>query len=284
MSWQLLVGLSVVLYSVNGLLHRTLMKNEKSDAYAQAVAFTGLVGLFSLIVLLLRGGFKSPLFVNELPLFLLLALLTAMAMVFGFKGLKLVDASEYAILLTSSKLWLISGAILFLRESFTVTKLLGAIIILFGVVLAEWKKQAFTLNKGAIYVLLAAIFFAAGEILSDFIVRNFDVLSFMVYATFLITTILIVLRPRIIKKLSFYFEPKHALNIIITSVNDGLATFFSFTAYQMGRNALQIGPLMATQTLLTVLLAIIILNERDRVPQKIIGSLAAVIGTILLLL
>jgi len=259
------------------------MKNENSDAYAQAVVFTGLVGLFSLIVLLFQGGFKSSLSWNKLPLFLLLAILTAMAMVFTFKGLKSIDASEHAILLISSKLWLILGAIFFLQESFTATKLLGAIVILFGVMLAEWKKQTFVLSKGAVYVLLAAILFAAGEILSYFIIRNFDVMSFMVYTTFFITTILIVLRPGIIKKFSFYFEQKHALNIITTSVNDGLATFFGFTAYQIGRNALQIGPLMATQTLLTVLLAIIFLNERDRVLQKIIGSLAAVIGTILLL-
>ena len=50
MSWQLLVGLSVLLYSINGLLHRTIMKDESSDAYARAFVFTGLISLLFLIL------------------------------------------------------------------------------------------------------------------------------------------------------------------------------------------------------------------------------------------
>lgn len=259
------------------------MKDESSDAYAQAVVFTGLGGLFSLIVLLFRGGFQSSLSWNLLPLFSLAAFVSAMGMICTFKGFKSIDASEHTILLTSSKLWLILGATLFLQESFTITKLIGTVAILFGVVLAEWKKQTFVLNKGVVYVLLAALFFATSGTISYFIIRNFDVLSFMVYGSLFVTTILIVLRPKIIKKLSFYFKPKRALNIITTSVNDALANIFGLVAYQVGRNALQIGPIMATQSLLTVILAIVILKERDNMFQKIAGSLAAVIGTIFLL-
>jgi len=180
-------------------------------------------------------------------------------------------------------LWVILGAILFLDEELTVTKLAGAAAILFGVVLAEWRTQTFVLNKGAASVLLAAFCFAASSIISFFIIRDFDVLSYMFYGSILVTSILVVFRPRIFKKLSFYFKPKRALNILATSLNDALASFFGFAAYQVGRNALQIGPIGATQTLLTVLLAIAILKERDRMLQKIIGSLAAVTGTILLL-
>lgn len=36
MSWQLLAGLGVVIYSINGLLHRSIMKDDDSDAHAQA--------------------------------------------------------------------------------------------------------------------------------------------------------------------------------------------------------------------------------------------------------
>ena len=259
------------------------MKDENSDAYAQAVTFTALTCVFSFIVLLFRGGFQSTLTWNILPLFLFAVFLSAMGMIFTFKGFKAIGASEHTILLTTSRLWLILGAILFLQESFTITKLIGTAAILFGVVLAEWRKQTFVLNQGAVYVLLAALTFAAGEIVSFTIVRNFDVLSYMVYGSLFVTTILIVLRPNIIKKLSFYFKPRHALNIGTTSVNDALANIFGLSAYQVGRNALQIGPIMATQTLLTVVLAIIFLKERDHMSQKIVGSLSAVIGTILLL-
>ncbi|MFC1624854.1 DMT family transporter [Patescibacteria group bacterium] len=283
MSWQLLVCLSVILYSVNGLLHRTIMKDESSDSYAQAVLFTGLTGVFSFTFLLFKGGFQSHLTFNILPLFLLAAFASAMGMICTFKGFKLVDASEHTILLTSSQLWGLLGAIFFLKETLTITKLIGIIAILFGVTFAEWKKKKLVLNKGAFYVLLAAFFFAGSGTISYFIVRSFDVLSFMVYGSVMVTTILVILRPKVIKKLSFYFKPKNALNILFTSVNDTLANIFGFLAYQSGGNALQIGPISATQSLLTVLLAIIILKEKKNVINKVIGSISAVAGTILLL-
>lgn len=258
------------------------MKDESSDAYAQAVVFTALVGSFSLILLLLRGGFKTLPTWNELPLFLAVTVLTAVAMIFTFKGLKFIGASEHAVLLTSSRLWVILGAILFLQEALTTTKLIGATAIIFGVVLAQWEKKL-VINVGIIYVLFAAMLFAGGEILAYFIVRDFDVLSFMVFASLLVTTSLIIFRPGIIKKLSFYFVPKRALNVLVTSVNDALANIFGFAAYQVGRNALQIGPLMATNTILTVILALVILKEKDRMLQKTLGGISAMLGTILLL-
>ena len=54
-------------------------------------------------------------------------------------------------------------------------------------------------------------------------------------------------------------------------------------AYQIGRNALQISPLASTQTIVTVLLALIILREKGNMFQKMFGAAIAVIGTILLL-
>jgi drug/metabolite transporter (DMT)-like permease len=281
MSWQLLVGLTVVLYSVNGLLHRTIMKIEGSDAYAQAVVFTGLSSLIFLIVLLFRGSFQWSISWNQLILLVLAAFASSAGIVFSFKGFKSIGASEHTILLTSTQIWVILGAILFLHETLTVTKLIGAACILSGVVLAEWRRQSFVLNEGAVFVLLAALGFATSNVISYFIVRNFDVLSYLLSICVFVTSILIISRPRIFMQIRFYFKPKRALNIVATSTGSALANIFAFTAYQVGRNALQIGPIMATETLLTVLLAFAILKERDHLLQKIIGSLAALIGTIL---
>jgi drug/metabolite transporter (DMT)-like permease len=283
MSWQLLVGSSVVLYSVNGLLHRTIMKDEASDAYAQAVVFTGLGSLFCLVILLFRGGFQSAVSWNQFMLLLFSSFLSAIGMVFTFKGFRSIGASEHTILLTSCQLWNMLGAVLFLHESLTITKMAGTIAILFGIVLVEWKKRTFRLNKGAVYVLLAAFCFASSGIISYFIIRSFDVLSFMLYGSIFVTLMLVIFKPKIIRKFTFYFKPKRALNIVSTSISDALANILGFTAYQIGRNALQIGPISATQTILTIVLAIVILKERDYMFQKIIGSLTAVLGTILLL-
>lgn len=283
MSWQLLIGLSVVLYSVNALLHRIIMKDEHSDAYAQALVLSGLGAVFFLVALLIRGGFQLPASWNQLLLFVAAALLSFVGMVLVFEGFKLMGASEHTILLTSTQLWVMLGAVLVLNEALTITKLIGAVAILSGVVIAEWRGKAPVLHRGAVYVLLAAFCFGASSIISFHIVRTFDVLSYMFYGSVLVASMLAAFRPAVFRKLSFYWRPRRALNVAATSLNDALATLLGFTAYEVGRNALQIGPISATQTLLTVLLGIAILRERDHMARKIMGGLAGVMGTILLL-
>ncbi|MFH0749410.1 MAG: EamA family transporter [Candidatus Gottesmanbacteria bacterium] len=284
MTWQVFVCLAVLLYSVNGLLHRVLMKQTHSDAYAQAVVFNGLTGLFSLIILLFQNNFHFyVLSVQQLVLLIPVVICVSVATVCTFKGLKLIEVSEHTILLTTSKVWLIIGTLVILQERFTSLKLFGAIIVLVGVFIAEWRNRKFVFNTGAIYVLIAAFLYATGEVLSFYILRNLDAIPFMVYTSFFGLILLLAMKPSIIRKLSFYIQPKFGLNIIAVSVNDTLATLCVFLAYQVGRNALQIGPLMATQTIVTVILALFILHERDFMKQKILGAVTVVVGTVLLI-
>jgi len=283
MSWQLLIGLSVLLYSVNGLLHRVMMKDEASDPYTQTIAFTGLVGFFAFIIAIFRGGLQTSFSTNQFFLFLPMVILGTFGNIFAFKGVKLIEASEHTILITSSKLWFIAGTLLILREPFSLKKIIGAIIVLIGVVVAQWRKGKFVFNIGAVYVLFSALFFASSDILSFLILRNFDATSLVVYFCILSTIALIIIRPGTMQKLSFYKKPRRAANILIVSANDTLASLFVFIAYQVGRNGLQIGPLGATQTIVTVILALIFLGETDNTFQKISGAATVVIGTILLL-
>lgn len=284
MSWQLLVGLSILLFSINGLLHRVLMKDSKSDPNAQAFMFTTIVGLLGLVIVLFQGGLKSHISLVQLPYFFLIASFTTIGSIFAFKGFKYIEASEHTILLTSSKLWSLIGAVVFLGETLTLRKLVAGVMIVSGVMIAEWRKHKFVVNIGGLYVLLAAASYATGEILSFYILRNFDSTAFLVYCSFLSAIIILVLNPNILSKLSFYTKPSNLANIVTVSVNDTLASLFLYTAYQLGRNALQIGPLMATQTIATVVLALVFLRETDNIPQKILGSLIAVIGTILIII
>ncbi len=283
MSWQLLTGLSVLLYSINGLLHRVLMKDSKSDPHAQAFMFTCLVGIFGYMIAIYNGGIKSYISTAQLPSFLLIAALITIGSVYAFKGYKSIDASEHTILLTSSKLWSLIGAVLLLGEVITTHKFGGALLIIVGVIIAEWRKHKFQLNIGAGYVLLAALSYAGGEVLSFLTLRNFDSTAFLIYGSILSAIMLAVTNPSLFTHLPFYTKPRNLANIIVVSVNDTLATLFLFNAYQLGRNALQIGPIMATQTIVTVLLAYLFLREKDHMPQKIVGALLAVGGTVLLI-
>lgn len=283
MTWQLLVGLSVLLFSVNGLFHRVLMKDDRSDEYAQTIAFYGLGGLFAFIISLFRGGFHYRILPEQVPYFLLLTIFATAAPVLAFKALKQIEASESSILLSSIRLWVVFGAFIFLQEIFSVQKILGTTIILIGICIARWQKQKLVVNLGVVYALLAAFFYAIAEIIAFYLLRNFDAPSFSVYGSLLPVLALLIIKPKTIKKLAFYTRPKYALNISLVSINDSLATIFLYFAYQIGRNASQIAPIMATQTIISVLLAIVILREQKNIFNKIVGAMIAVVGMMLII-
>lgn len=283
MSWQLLVGASVLLYSANSLLHRVIMKEKGSDPYAQTIVFYGIVGTLALVFALLRGGFHYQIPSDQIPSFVLITIFAATTSVLAFKALRLIEASETVILLSSSRLWVVLGAFLFLQEQFSIRKVIGTVIILLGIAIAEWKNHRFVLNTGAWFALAAGFGFAATELTSFFVLRDFDAKSFTVYTNLLPVGVLLLVHGKSMKKLAFYARPKNALNITVVSIGDFIATLLLFYAYQAGRNAAQISPIMATQTILSVFLAILFLKERDYMTNKIVGATVVVAGILLVL-
>jgi uncharacterized membrane protein len=283
MTWQFFVILSVILFSLNGLFHRVLMRDTDSDPYAQTIAFYGLVGVFAFTIAIIRGGFHYSVSLQQVPFFIAMTIFATAAPVFGFKAIKLIQASENSILLSSQRLWILLGAFFFLREAFSISKLLGTLFILVGIAIAQWKKQKFVMNEGVLFSLLAALSYAIAEIISYYILRDFEAASFTVFVSLLPVLALLIIKPKTIQKLRFYLRPKYAINIALVSLNDTLATLFLFFAYQTGRNASQIAPIMATQTIISVLLAIIFLKERNNMVKKIVGAVMVVIGVILVL-
>lgn len=284
MSWQILVGLSIIFFSCNSLLHRVLMRVQNSDPYAQAVAFSGGVGILALIINSLKGNFHYQITWEQAPYFLLATIFVTIGNVTAFKAFKLLEASENAILTSTQKLWTVVGAFLFLGELFTIKKFIGTIIVLAGVIVAQWRQKKFVINQGVIFALITAVCYSIMEITTYHIVQNFDAITFIVYMSFFPVILLLIVRPQTIKKLNFYLQPKYGLNISLICINDVLATIFLLMAYQTGRNASQIVPLSASTTVISVLLGILILKEKNNFFNKVLGSIIVVTGIIFVLI
>jgi drug/metabolite transporter (DMT)-like permease len=148
MSWQLWVGISVFLFSLNGLFHRVLMKEENADAYAQTVAFYGLGGIAAFFIAIFRGGFHYDISLDQLPYFFLLAVFATIAPVCMFQAFKRVQASEISIVSSSQRLWMVLGAFIFLGESMTWQKVVGTLVIVGGILIAQREKKQFVWNEG----------------------------------------------------------------------------------------------------------------------------------------
>lgn len=99
MSWQLLAGLSVSFFSLNGIFNRVIMRDVNSDPFAQTIVFSGLVGVFAFIIALFRGGFHYQISLDQVPFFVLIALFLPAASTLNYKSVQSLEASEASILL-----------------------------------------------------------------------------------------------------------------------------------------------------------------------------------------
>lgn len=283
MNWQIYLAISIILISLNGLFHRSILKDSTSDSRAHTVVFLGVGGIIAFILAAIQGKFQLGFPNALLPNYLLLILLSTPAFVFSYRAYQLIGASEVLIFLTTGRLWNVIGAYFFLHEGITIQKILGALIIFIGVAIVLFEKRKFTLNIGAIFALIAAFLFGMNEINGYYILRSVNATNFLIYGNLLPVFALIFIQPQLIKKIGFYFKVENAIKILLLCTIDTLGTIALYLAYQVGRNASVIGPLSATRVLLSVILATIILKERNNITNKIIGAIITVIGIIFLL-
>jgi len=195
----------------------------------------------------------------------------------------LLGESEVVLFLLTGRLWNVIGAYFFLHEVVTLKMIFGAIIILSGVAITLFDKRKFKINKGIAFALIAAFLYGMVDIDGYYILRTYDATNFLIYSEFLPIIAIVLLQPKIIKRLQYYFQKDKAVALLLLCSFDVFGTLALYLAYQVGRNASIISPLSATRVLVTTILAIVILKEKNNIVNKIIGAIITVIGVILLL-
>ena len=283
MSWQILLIISIIFLSFNGLFHKSLLKNDKSDPRAQASVFLGLGGFISILIALLRGKLQLEFSPSLIINFSVLATFATIAYVLKYRGFQLINASEVVIFSTTSKFWNVVGASIFLHEAITAQKIIGTLIILLGITVTMYVDQKFKINKGIFFTLLAALLFGLTDINGYYILQTMDASTYQIYFYLLPVFALLLVQPSVLIKVSYYFKLGRAVKVVALSLFDTLGMLALFFAYQMGGKASVISPLSATKVIVTVVLAIIFLKERDNITKKLVGSVIAVIGVVLLL-
>lgn len=282
MVWQLLVAISVFTYAFSVILQRVLLKDDKSDPVAYSVVFQLLTGLIIGAYALVRG-FSVPDLMPILPNLLLMVLLYGAGNAFIFKALKLGEASDFTILFASRTLWIIVAAVLFLQESFTLNQALGTFLIIASVVIITGKAKILKPAKSHIFALIGAAAFGLAFANDAFILRNFDVPSYLFIAFVAPALAVWALNPKATQKMKPLLQGKSLQRLGLLGVIYAVSAITIFLAYQIGRNAAQIAPLNQTSTIVTVILGILLLKERDNLFKKLLGALISFFGVLLLL-
>ncbi|OGY62103.1 MAG: hypothetical protein A3G58_00810 [Candidatus Colwellbacteria bacterium RIFCSPLOWO2_12_FULL_46_17] len=282
MNWLVLSIISVVMLSVSNLLRRVLMKDEKSDVMAYSFVFqilcALLVGLFAFAY-----DFVAPP-IREFPLnFALTGVLYAAGTILLFKAYKTTEASRVTILTSSSALWVIITAIIFLGESFTLLKAVGVTLTLVGVILVSIKPKTGTLfSRGDLYALAGAAVYGVAFTNDAFILQSANALSYTSLAFFLPGLLILLIRPSLVKNLKLFLRPSVLLKMTTFSIFYSISAVTVYLAYQKGGDAAQLGSISQSVVVLTVLLAAIFLGERENLIKKSVAAMLATIGVLLL--
>ena len=281
MTWQILLLISVISYSISILLQRVLMKDDQNDPIAYSIVyqlFTGiLIGIYALF-----NGFIVQGFIPLIPNFILMIVLYGAGNIFVWQALKIIDVSEFTIIFASRAFWTIIGAIIFLGESLSLKQVIGIILIIFSIVLVFWKKQKFSLNRGFVFAFLGALLWGIAFTNDFLVVNSFDVLSYLTIAFILPALAIWMIFPKSTVKMKPLLERKTLWKMGLLGILYAVSTITIFLAYQIGQNATQIAPLNQVSTIIIVILSAIFLKERTDLLRKLLGAIISFIGVFLL--
>lgn len=283
MTWQLFIFISILAEVFGRLLQRTLLLKNNSDPIAYSIVFQLLAGFF-VGCYALSQGFSIPSNISSiLPNLIVMPILWSLVNIFLFHSLKHTEASVFMVLFSTRAIWQIIGAILLLNETFAPIQFLGATLIFGSVILISGRKNKVSIKKGEMFALLSAIAFALAIINDSFVVKTFDVPSYLTFG-FTLPGILIWLThprttPHVIKLISNPILWKIGLLALLFATS----AVTSLLAYQAGNNSAQLGAIFQVSTILTILLAIFVLKETSSIKIKFIAGVLSFIGILLIL-
>ena len=281
MSWIFFVLIGIAGTSLANILERALLKDEKSNAFAYSFVFqlvcAILIGIWAVI-----HGFVMPPLKELWPNLALMSVFYAAGTLFLFKSFKLAPASEVTIIFSTRVFWTIVVALVFLGESFNLSKIVGTLLILGGVILVSLNEKFSGIGKGVIYGLAAAFFWGVAFANDAYVLRYSESISYSFLAFLLPVIPLLAIRPKLPAELKPMLKGNTLLKMVSLCFVYAFATLADYYALHIGGLATQVSPALQTSIIVTVLLAAVFLGEKKNLAKKLLAALLATVGVVLL--
>lgn len=280
MTWFVWAIISVLTTAVANLLQRVVMREKDSDAFGTTVIFqfatAALTGIFAF-----WNGFVLPPIGAYFWNFLASTLLWGLGSLSLFKAYQTLGSSEIAIISSLGAIVTIISSIVLLGESFTIVKTIGTILILTSIFLVIEKKGKFSFKKGTIYALITTLFYGLAVTNDAFILRTYDAVSYTSVVLFLPGVLLLALRPSAIASFKRLKNMTFTKNMLFLTIFYSTQAVAYYLALQVGGNASQLAPIYKSNIILTVLLAIVFLREKEKLAVKLFSAAIVTVGVLL---
>ena len=280
-NWFILCIIFIIATSSAKLIQKVALRN--SDIYP--ASFMAYFQLIAGITSIPFSGFKfEDIHANSSTWIavLIISLTYAGGGVLYARLLKIEEISQLEILSTTRSIWFLVLGIVFYNEAFTVHKFVGIILIVGGLGVIYWRNGGLkAFGKPQILMMFYAFIMSASTALDKFILNSLSVGVYQVLAYILPAILTMIFIPASIKNMGPLFKlNKSNLQVVASAVLHTIAAFSVFTVYKFGGELSKVGPITQTSTVLTVLLGILLLGERQNALRKIIGAAIVVVGVV----
>ena len=192
-----------------------------------------------------------------------------------------IEASTFNMLRQIATVFIMIAGVLIFKESLIITKVIGAILIIFSNILIFYKKEKIKVDKYLGLGILANITFTVAMLMEIEASLYFNP-AFFIGMTLLGPAILITLFERIkISDIKEEFKIGNKKAIFVTAITWGLSILAQVRAYNLGDVTL-VAPLCALTVILNVIAGYMFLNEKDNISKKIIAGILITISVFLI--
>lgn len=282
MTWQVLILASIFFGSVCTLLQRILLKDEASDEKTYSVFFQLLSGLMIGGFGLFFADMSFPSNLRPLIIgFILMTTLYGFGNVFIFQALKRMEASRFTIIFSSRAFFTVLASSLLLGEFLTPKQIMGTLLIIVGVILVNIKSARLTFARKEAVALLAAASFGFGVSNDSFMLKTFNLYPYVFLAFVVPALFIMALNPYTIKNMKVFLKKDIMTKMLLLCILYAAQAILFFAALQMSKNSSRIASVNLVSVIVTVLMAIAFLKERENLAQKLLGAVSSFIGLLL---
>ncbi len=285
-SWIAWAIVSVATLAVSNVYQRKFMKDGSADPYATALFFQFGGGVVFILWLLFSwhwGPVPSSLWAN----WILMGAGYGLGTLFIFKSLQLLDSGDATVLFSLRAVVSMILAALFLSEHVNGLYIVGAALIVTAVYLVSAYGKKIRMGQGAAYAIFSALCYGVAIVNDAYILKRYSIPlnQFLVFGFTIPGIFLLLYKPKKLNELlGLVRNWSKAKVMVVVVLLYSISAFAFYSALRAGADASRLAPFNQSTVVITVLLAMWLLKERERVAIKLLAALLAGLGAYLLTL
>jgi len=251
------------------------LSNHKAETFA---FLTSIANAFIAIPLLFINFYIST-DINIWVLIFISCAVFGLSRYFIYKAYQTTDVSIVSII---HKLNIVVGALLgiiIFKEQYSLLAYLGLTLIVLSSILILYKGRKIILDIGIIYAVIMAVLTAIAAIIDKAIINDFSSYTY-VFVNSVVTAFFFSFNKRIYKNSYVMFKNNWKIIILRSILNT--ASWAAFIIILQNSSVSKTFPIYKSLSLIIpVVLGMVLLNERSRLWQKIMGLILGILGILL---